>query len=235
MDKETIHRQIEILIETIVEQHESLKANKDYIAQIDMDIFLENIRDLYEFSNVLDKMNARDRKLILGPETVGETPTKKVEVKNTEPLLDKIDELQNTVNVINDDSEPNVGNYHPSKHKFIPKEKKTNKIVAGSLFEDTVSIVEDIKPKSTKKTSTKESHVDLIKAIGINEKFLIMNELFDGSLEDYNTTINQLNNCRDVAEAEQQIFLEFQPKYEWDMNSSTVKLLQDLINKRFSE
>src|ERR1035438_3328651 len=77
MDKETIHKQIEILIETIIEQHDSLKAHPDYIAQIDMDLFLENIRDLYEFSIVLDKMNTKDRKLILGAETVGESPRMK--------------------------------------------------------------------------------------------------------------------------------------------------------------
>jgi len=235
MDKETIHKQIEILIETIIEQHDSLKAHPDYIAQIDMDLFLENIRDLYEFSIVLDKMNTKDRKLILGAETVGESPKIKVEEKKNNVALNIIEERKEAFSEVNDTSELNVGNYQPPKQKPAPKEKKNNKIAAGDLFEDGVAIVEEIKLKQTKKNTAKEIHTDLIKAIGINEKFLIMNELFDGSLEDYNTTINQLNNCRDAAEAEQQIFLEIQPKYSWDMNSEPVKLLQDLINKRFSE
>ena len=235
MDKETIHKQIEILIETIIEQHDGMKAHSDYIAQIDMDLFLENIRDLYEFSIVLDKMNERDRKQILGPETVGESPKIKVEEKKNNVAINIIEERQDVFSELNDNSEINVGNFNPEKQKFIAKEKKTNNNVGGSLFEEGVAVVEEIKPKQSKKNSNKEIHTDLIKAIGINEKFLIMNELFDGSLEDYNATINQLNNCRDASEAEQQIFLEIQPKYSWDMNSAPVKLLQDLINNRFSE
>jgi hypothetical protein len=225
MDKETIHEQIEILIETLKEQHDGMKdgiknpdQRSNYISQIDIDLFLDNIRDLYEFSVVLGKMNDRDRRQIQSP-----AKEKEATVNNYSP------KKEIPAEIISEPVVPIVS----EKPKSFPKEKKINKISSGVLFEDLTTVIEDIKPNQELDIPNKEPISDLKIAIGINDKFVFMNELFDGSLEEYNASIDLLNNCQNASEAEQKIFLELQPKYHWDMNSSVVKSLLALIERRF--
>jgi hypothetical protein len=224
MDKETIHQQIEILIETLKEQHEGMKENGNHISQIDIDLFLENIRDLYEFSVVLGKMNDRDRKQNQAPEKEAPVETKSEVL--TPVILPKEAEIKESFVWV------------PSHPEFIPKEKppkekKINKIGSGVLFEDMAPVIEDIKNKQEPVIPNNEPVSDLKSAIGINEKFLFINELFDGSLEEYNASIDLLNNCQNASEAEQKIFLELQPKYHWDMNNPATKSLMALVERRF--
>ncbi len=201
MDKETIHEQIEILIATLKEQHDGMQEHPKYISQIDVDLFLDNIRDLYEFSIVLGKMNERDRN--------------KIQKTHSEHA--------NTNNLKQIKKEDMLAKNHTSNQK----EKKLNKISSGVLFEDFI-------PHDKQVIMQKEAVMDLKTVIGINEKFVFMNELFDGSLEEYNSSIDLLNNCLTSAEAEQKIFLELQPKYHWEMNSSVVKNLLALLERRFA-
>ncbi len=206
MDKETIHEQIDILIETLKEQHEGMKKHPNYISQIDVDLFLENIRDLYEFATVLGKMNDRGRKQNQG------SP------KNEMPVLAFAEPIVQTTN---------------DYPKSSSKEKKINKLSSGVLFEDFAVVEVDIKVKEEPIILQKEAISDMRIAIGINDKFVFMNELFDGSLEEYNASIDLLNNCQNASDAEQHIYLELQPKYHWDMNSVAVKSLLDLVTRRF--
>jgi hypothetical protein len=218
MDKETIHEQIEILIETLKEQHEGMKDHPNYISQIDIDLFLENIRDLYEFSIVLGKLNDRDRKQIQSP------PKEKVEIIKNYPKEKEI-----PVETIHEPIIP----IHRDKPKPSESKKKVNKISSGVLFEEFSIAIEETKPKQEKIIQESEAISDIKTAIGINEKFLFMNELFDGSLEEYNASMDLINNCLNASDAEQKIFQELQPKYHWDMNSPNVKSLLTLVERRF--
>jgi hypothetical protein len=218
MDKETIHEQIEILIETLKEQHEGMKDHPNYISQIDIDLFLENIRDLYEFSIVLGKMNDRDRKQIQSP------PKEKVEIIKNYPKEKEI-----PVETIHEPIIPILRD----KPKASESKKRVNKISSGVLFEEFSIIIEEIKPIHENINPENEAITDIKTIIGINEKFLFMNELFDGNLEEYNASMDLINNCLNASDAEQKIFLELQPKYHWDMNSSIVKSLLTLVERRF--
>ena len=216
MDKETIQEQIEILIATLKEQHEGMKEHPKFVPQIDVDLFLENIRDLYEFSIVLGKMNERDR---------NKNQAHLKEIIEHHPHKKEIPIIVSTESVIK--SESKIEN-SASEHRLnTSKEKKANKIISGILFEDNIPSEEPIMLQ-------KDAVLDLKMAIGINQKFVFMNELFDGSLEEYNASIDLLNNCQNASEAEQQIFLELQPKYHWDMNNGAVKNLIALVERRFS-
>lgn len=81
----------------------------------------------------------------------------------------------------------------------------------------------------------KESPVkDLRKAIGINDRFIFLNELFRGDENTYERSIRTINNFNIYAEAEYWISRELKLKLGWDTNSPTVAHFDQLVKRRFS-
>ena len=73
---------------------------------------------------------------------------------------------------------------------------------------------------------------DLISAIGINDKFLFLNDLFGGSMDKYNKSIRSLNSFSTLLGAKTYMS-ELQIEFQWDCNSDAYKKLADLIERRF--
>ena len=73
---------------------------------------------------------------------------------------------------------------------------------------------------------------DLITAIGINDKFLFLNELFGGSMEKYNKSIRSLNSFSTLLGAKTYMS-ELQIEFQWDCTSDAYKKLNDLVERRF--
>lgn len=73
---------------------------------------------------------------------------------------------------------------------------------------------------------------DLTNAIGINDKFLLLNELFSGSMEKYNKSIRALNNFSTLLGAKTYLG-ELQIELQWNCESEAYKKLADLVERRF--
>lgn len=73
---------------------------------------------------------------------------------------------------------------------------------------------------------------DLRTAIGINQKFLFMNDLFEGENTMFNNAINRLNSCGGGDEAKN-VFVEYATKYGWDHEAERVKQFYELIERRY--
>ena len=73
---------------------------------------------------------------------------------------------------------------------------------------------------------------DLAAAIGINDKFLLLNELFGGSMEKYNKSIRALNNFSTLLGAKTYMS-ELQIEFQWDCESDAYKKLDNLVERRF--
>lgn len=73
---------------------------------------------------------------------------------------------------------------------------------------------------------------DLATAIGINDKFLLLNELFGGSMEKYNKSIRALNNFSTLLGAKTYMS-ELQIEFQWDCESDAYRKLDDLVERRF--
>lgn len=81
----------------------------------------------------------------------------------------------------------------------------------------------------------KESPVkDLRKAIGINDRFIFLNELFRGDENTYERSIRTINNFNIYAEAEYWISRELKLKLGWDNNNPAVAHFDQLVKRRFS-
>jgi hypothetical protein len=75
---------------------------------------------------------------------------------------------------------------------------------------------------------------DLKKAIGINDRFLFVNDLFRGDENMYERSLKTINGFTIYPEAEYWIQRELKVKLSWPDNSETVKLFDQLIKRRFS-
>lgn len=73
---------------------------------------------------------------------------------------------------------------------------------------------------------------DLQKAIGINDKFLFVNELFGGSMEKYNRSIENINDLKTLNGA--LIYLnELRVELQWNSNNEAYKKLLELVHRKF--
>jgi hypothetical protein len=108
----------------------------------------------------------------------------------------------------------------------------------GDRFEDEPTLHEKI--ASVQPLRTVASHQqrkpisDLRKAIGLNEKFLFINHLFDGNLQVYNQAIEYLDTSPSKVAAKEYIQNTLVPQFGWELQSNTCQLFMELVERRFS-
>ena len=75
---------------------------------------------------------------------------------------------------------------------------------------------------------------DLRKAVGINDRFLFINELFRGDENMYERSIKTINSFNIYPEAEYWIIRELKVKLGWDNDNKTVQHFDHIVKRRFS-
>lgn len=75
---------------------------------------------------------------------------------------------------------------------------------------------------------------DLKKAIGINDRFLFVNDLFRGDENMYERSIKTINSFNIYPEAQYWIQRELKVKLSWPDHSEAVKIFDQLVKRRFS-
>lgn len=75
---------------------------------------------------------------------------------------------------------------------------------------------------------------DLRKAIGINDRFLFISDLFRGDEAMYERSIKTINSFNIYPEAEYWINRELKVKIGWDNENKTVQHFDQLVKRRFS-
>ncbi len=75
---------------------------------------------------------------------------------------------------------------------------------------------------------------DLRKAVGINDRFVFINDLFRGDEAMYERSIKTINSFNIYAEAEYWISRELKTKLGWRNDNSSVQSFDQLVKRRFS-
>ncbi len=75
---------------------------------------------------------------------------------------------------------------------------------------------------------------DLRKAIGINDRYVFINDLFRGDEAMYERSIKTINSFNIYPEAEYWISRELKTKLGWDNKREVVKQFDQLVKRRFS-
>jgi hypothetical protein len=118
------------------------------------------------------------------------------------------------------------------------KKKATDKIIAEAINkqEEVASLNDSLKKENIELSAVlSESPIkDLRKAIGINDRFVYINELFRGDETMYERSIKTINSFSIWPEAEYWIRRELKVKLGWQDSYVLVKQFDQLVKRRFS-
>lgn len=184
---------------------------------------------------------------IIKEETL-ETNPPEVNLEKTKEIIfefkkDVLEEEIKTSEVIEQKTEPTPEEVKPSKSRkkdSVDLFSLTEKETLADKFKETQKSIRPLadkianeKPDKTLADKIgKSSIVNIKNAIGINDKFLFINELFKGDIQEYNKTIEKLNSYSELGECT--IFLEeMKMKFNWAEKPDAYQKLEDLLIRKF--
>lgn len=115
--------------------------------------------------------------------------------------------------------------HQTNESKELNDAAETTESLNDKLKQGKTELVEILKETPVK---------DLRKAIGINDRFLFINDLFRGDESVYERSIKTINSFNIYAEAEYWISRELKVKLGWNPDNPTVQLFDQLVRRRFS-
>ena len=165
---------------------------------------------------------------------VAEQP-KPVDYKLQKPV---IKEVAPEPEIANTSSRPNIFGLHFDAAPEAPTlvQQRTQKELHELLGDQKESLNDRLKQNKVELVSVlKESPVkDLRKAIGVNDKFVFVNELFRGDEAMYERSIKTINGFRILQEAEYWINRELKVKLGWNDSKEIVQHFYQIVRRRFS-
>ncbi|MEO6540162.1 MAG: hypothetical protein ABIN74_04185 [Ferruginibacter sp.] len=157
------------------------------------------------------------------------------EIKRNAEAMQKIS-VQNKPGIIfeTEDDVPTLS--HQTKPVQEPKTETAIKEINESAGVNGSSLNEKLKQSKIDlgDTLTEVPIRDLRKAIGVNDRFLYINELFRGDEAAYERSIKTINGFSIFAEAEYWIQRELKVKNGWDPRNEMVAQFYQLVKRRFS-
>jgi hypothetical protein len=262
MNRQSIHQQIDSLLKIIRDQHDHLKNHGSSIPQVEIDFMVQNLRQLYEAALMLNHTNALtsldEVKVAVTQKILAEK--RALEMKRNEEPQQTLTEIPvSQEQMQTGEADPvvhhsmneviaTVGSVEPpAEEKAVRTERKKtlhdvntqfeDKPTVGDKFGSEESVHRKIASKSSSKTVADKLHRNPIKdlktAIGINEKFLFVNQLFEGNLQNYSAAIEKINTLTDLSTAKQ-VAADLAGQMNWDDNNEHVKNFMELVERRFS-
>lgn len=259
MDKQNVIGQLELDINALLRQVDEFKKHPEDITAVEWELFVQRLHLMHEYCSKLniesqpDKKQEQQREQITVPVPHENAPPKvkipgivanetSVE-QQFEQTRDQQEEIVAHISAPAMEIKKNIQtDIRPAGQK---SKKQTTSV--GGLFGDTLSHADTFKDepsvadtiaksKSEKSVADKMQHnpiKDLKDAIGINEKFLFINELFDGNLQDYTEALHKINSSTDLQSAQEFIRAELAIRYSWTDDNDHVKNFTDLVERRF--
>jgi hypothetical protein len=201
------------------------------LSRIDIDVAKEKIRLIYEN---LDHLEFKTEFTI----SVKEEEIPKVE----EPLQEKeTDALQpgfaieefipETVEKVPEQPEERSPAENPPTLADLFNNPATQKVSASG--KTVVEKIAEQKPVEIMADKMSKKKIEsLIKAIGINEKFHFINELFDGNMKAYNTAIEAIDKC-DSLESAKATLQTLREQHQWDSTNEAFDQLLELVERKY--
>ena len=121
----------------------------------------------------------------------------------------------------------------PDFEEITLEAKNTSGAVLGEVINHNVQTLADTiaPPRDVASELRRSEHVtDLRRAIGINDKFLMIRDLFGGDAAAYEAAIGTLNGFDDFDEC----MIYIAENYAWNANSDGAKFLMELLERKFA-
>lgn len=229
-----------------------LNKNPEKVHELDIDFLADKIKDMYSASLDLETGDLMEEEISnlneFPSDDTEELPSVGPEVglpvmdENISPDADP-DEVEENIpedeppkeDVKEDKPEASIEEENPvpeDTEEEPPKPKTT-----ADLFSGTTTIADSFQKEEDRSIAARAVPPDvrdLKMAIGINDKFLFINELFKGDPSAYNEAIDHLNGGKDHGEAN--AALEgYRTEYNWPDNSEAYHRLRKIVGSKFPE
>lgn len=102
-----------------------------------------------------------------------------------------------------------------------------------SALEEAPAQQEIFAPAAEKKSLNDRLAGNVLK-FGLNDRIGFVNDLFDGSQEDFDRTVSQLNTLSSLSEAMEFIETDISGEYGWDQKEKTVARFIAAVEQKFS-
>lgn len=234
--------------------------NSNKIHQLDIDLALSKVRNLYELflkinpqDNYSTDTQQKEISTIIEKEIKEEKVIKPVEEKPVEKIpvveekKEKIEVKEVIETPIEETKEEIVDEEINTDPEFIietPKTKEVveesefiteNKEIVADKFQSKKFVHDNIAKNGTKKDVSTKMQTKPIKdintAIGLNDKFIFIRELFGGDKNQYIETIQVLNNFDTFENA-----IEFlNENFDWDSEDENFIRLTELVKRKYSK
>ena len=166
--------------------------------------------------------------------------TKQISQLELEVILNKIEKLYeksiifNYLNKLSDTKPviPPPGMVESTSKETIEKQVAMDLFASEIPIEPKPTKIKEVKASANK--TQKKPITDLKAAIGINEKFQFINELFEGNMQEYNIAINQLDSLANLHEATTYIN-SLKEIYRWENETPVLTHFKDLLERRYSQ
>lgn len=180
--------------------------------------------------------NNEERTLEMLQVDEAELETELEEIKRNAEAMQKIS-VQNKPHIIFDTGEDIPTLTHQQTQLVQTTTPEVVKELNDTISDNQISSLND-RLKQSKidlgDTLTEVPIRDLRKAIGVNDRFLFINELFRGDEAVYERSIKTINSFSIFAEAEYWIQRELKVKNGWNDADEMVKQFYQLVKRRFS-
>lgn len=128
-------------------------------------------------------------------------------------------------------SEPESGDDEPDFEE-IEVAAPAGAVLGDVINHDVQTLADTIAPQrgATSELRRGEPVTDLRRAIGINDKFLLIRDLFGGDGSAYEEAIGALNAFEDFDEC----MIYIAENYAWNPNSDGAKFMMELLERKFA-
>jgi hypothetical protein len=221
---------------------------EEKVPRIELDLALTKLQNVYDFllheaNNMkVPKIGEKHPDKII-KSAIMDKPEAGKEEKNTEGKEDKV----NTTNIKSDDglifiddkkveieTKTNTEKEKHTEHGHLAHEHHKSKEILAEKFNTNQQLINEklaqgIHRKDISGQMQAKALKNIEAAIGINEKFLFVRELFNGDTETFHKTIRILNNAANFNEA----FNYIHSTFNWDLENEAAQKLLDLTRRRF--
>jgi hypothetical protein len=214
-------------IANLVEIKGLLQAFNDTgsVSSLEIDLVLQKTRNFYETLLLLkpdDNKKSKADHPAKVPQTV--TSTIKHQKPDAKEAIAEDEESFEIEQEIPVEKEPSPGrDQHRKEEKSVLYDSVKEKMVLNESLQQQMQY-QDLSSRLHSKPVN-----DLTKAIGINERFLYVRELFGNDTKKYEKAISVLNDAANFNDAYNYMIRE----YTWDMDSELVQELLELVRRKF--
>ena len=209
------------------------------MSDIERDIVLAKFRNMYEFlqliqleeiehhsidAKLLDSTSEQESSIIHE-----ETPTKTIEFEE-EVEKEAVSIVEESLVIEKDESKPAEVHYVPidtKSHSSGKTEILAEKFKSGSFLNDALSQLQNVSDLSKKMQN--QPIKDIFSAINLNDKFILIKELFNDDTALYQSTVEKLNAAGNFNDAVRYL----DGNFTWDFTDPMVQNFLELVRRRF--